>query len=132
MIRYELISRDSLPGIISLCEAEGYKSYTEDAELTWRALNAPGVTTMVAVEGDRILGLAQMQSDGHIQVHLSLVVVDAGHRRQGIGRKLVEGAFSRAGGKRVDLVTDTADDFYRSFKYQDHWHGYRIYPGHEE
>ena len=132
MIRYELISRDYLPGIISLCEVEGYESYTEDAELTWQVLTAPGVTTMVAVEGDTILGFAQMQSDGHIQAHLSLVVVATSHRRKGIGRKLVEKVFSRAGGKRVDLLTDTADDFYRSFKYQDHWHGYRIYPGYEE
>jgi len=130
MIRYELISRDYLPGIISLCEAEGYESYTEDAELTWRALTAPGVTTVVAVEGDSIPGFAQMQSDGHIQAHLSLVVVAASHRRQGTGRKLIEKALSGAGGKRVDLVTDTADDFYHSFKHQDHWHGYRIYPGH--
>ena len=132
MIRYELVSRDYLPGIISLCEVEGYESYTEDAELTWQVLTAPGVTTMVAVEGDSILGFAQMQSDGHIQAHLSLVVVATSHRRKGIGQKLVEEAFSRAGGKRVDLLTDTADDFYRSFKYQDHWHGYRIYPRHGE
>ena len=132
MIQYELISRGHLPGIISLCEAEGYESYTEDAELIWRALSAPGVTTVVAVEGDTTLGFAQIQSDGHIQAHLSMVVVAESHRRQGIGRKLIEKAFSRAGGKRVDLVTDTADDFYHSFKHQDHWHGYRIYPGHGE
>jgi len=87
---------------------------------------------MVAVEGDSILGFAQMQSDGYIQAHLSLVVVAPSHRRKEIGRKLVEEAFSRAGGKRVDLLTDTADDFYRSFKHQDHWHGYRIYPGYGE
>ena len=132
MIRYEPISRGHLPGIVSLCEAQGYISYTEDAELTWQVLTAPGVTTVVAVEGDTILGFVQMQSDGYIQAHLSLVVVAESHRRKGIGRKLVEKAFSRAGGKRVDLVTDTADDFYRSFKHQDHWHGYRIYPGYEE
>ena len=132
MIRYEIIAKEHLPGIISLCEVEGYESYTEDADLTWRVLTAPGVTTLVAVQDDNILGFVQMQSDGHTQAHLSLVLVAPNHRRKGIGRKLIEKAFSLAGGKRVDLITDTADDFYRSFKHQDHWRGYRIYPGHGE
>ena len=128
MVGYEEIQRKHLNGIISLCQAEGYPSYIEDTDLTWQVLTAPGVTTSVAVEGDNVVGFIQMQSDGQIQAHLSLILVDPDHRRQGIGRRLVEDAFASTGGKRVDLITDSTDDFYRSFEHKENWHGYRIYP----
>ena len=131
MIRYERVERHHIPGMVSLCQAEGIESYTESEELTWQALTAPGVTTFVALEDDDVLGFVQLQSDGHIQAHLSLVLVTSTRRRKGIGRNLVTEAFTHAGGKRVDLVTDSADEFYRSFKHKDHWRGYRIYPGDE-
>ena len=128
MIRYEKILREHIEGIISLCQVEGYTSYTEDEDLTWRVLSAPGITTFVAVDGDDVVGFIQMQSDGYIQAHISNIVVASNHRRQGIGRRLVEEAFTHAGGKRIDLITEGADDFFHSFWHQDRWRGYRIYP----
>ena len=118
MVGYEEIQRKHLNGIISLCQAEGYPSYIEDTDLTWQVLTAPGVTTSVAVDGDSVVGFIQMQSDGQIQAHLSLILVDPDHRRQGIGRRLVEDAFASTGGKRVDLITDSADDFFHSFQHK--------------
>jgi GNAT superfamily N-acetyltransferase len=59
-----------------------------------------------------VVGFAQLQSDGEIQAHLSLIAVDKRHRRRGVGRDLIETALRIAGGQRVDLVTDTASDFY--------------------
>ena len=97
-----------------------------DPEITWEALTAPGVCTVVSVEGDEVVGFAQMQSDGHIQAHLSLVLVAPRHRRKGIGRRLIAEAFVRSGAKRVDLVTEGADEFYRSFKHKE-LSGYRLY-----
>lgn len=128
MILYEPIARLRLAGVIDLCKAEGWASYTEDVETTWKALVAPGVITIVAVEGEDVLGVAQMLTDGHIQAHLSLILVGPAHRRKGIAKRLVEEAFARSGAKRLDLVTDSADEFYRSFKHHE-WSGYRIYPG---
>jgi len=127
MISYELIRREHLPGAVELCRVEEWPSYASDAEITWRALTAPGVTTMVATDGGQVVGFAQMQSDGQIQAHLSLIVVARTHRRQGIGRRLIREAFTRCGGKRVDLTTDGVDPFYESFPHH-RMSSYRIYP----
>jgi ribosomal protein S18 acetylase RimI-like enzyme len=127
-MKFEPIMRDHIRGIVDLCRVEGYPSFLESDDITWRALTAPGVTTIVCSEEDQVLGFAQMLSDGLIQSHLSLIVVGRTQRRRGIGRRLIEEAFARAGGKRVDLVsTEGADEFYESFGFQ-RFPGFRIYP----
>ena len=128
MTQYEPIQKCHLAGIVNLCKTEDWPSYTENPGTTWRALTAPGVCTVVAFEGKEVVGFVQMQSDGVIQAHISVILVAQNYRRRGIGRRLVEEAFRRCGGKRVDLITmNGADDSYRSFKRQC-CSGYRIYP----
>ena len=105
-------SSDDLAGIIRLCAIEKWPSFGQDAARANRALTAPGVTTVVAVDDGEVVGFAQLQSDGEIQAHLSLIAVDKRHRRRGVGRDLIETALRIAGGQSVDLVTDTASDFY--------------------
>ncbi len=126
-MQYRLVTRDDLDGIIALCAAEGWPSYTADRDMTWRALTAPGVCTVVAVDGGEVMGFAQTQSDGVIQAHLSLIAIARHRRRQGIGRQLVEEALRRGGGKRLDLLSEGGEDFYRSFHHR-RLPGFRIYP----
>jgi ribosomal protein S18 acetylase RimI-like enzyme len=116
-----------LPGILRLCAAEGWPSFTDDPARAHRALTAPGVTTMVAADGDEIAGFVQMQGDGEIQAHLSLIAVDAAFRGRGAGRALIERAFELAGGLRVDLVTDSAEGFYDQLP-RFRMSGFRLYP----
>ena len=81
------IRREHLAGVIELFREERWPAFADDPEATWRAMTAPGVTTMVAVDGERVVGVAQMLSDGQIQAHLSVIVVAEGYRRRGIGRR---------------------------------------------
>lgn len=101
------------PGVIALFAAELWPSYTRDPERTCAALRAPGVTSLVALDGDVVVAIVQVQSDGAIQAHLSTLVVARTHRRRGIGRRLLADALARAGGERMDLLS-IADDFYGS------------------
>ncbi|HEX3916423.1 MAG TPA: GNAT family N-acetyltransferase [Caulobacteraceae bacterium] len=116
-----------LPGVIRLCELEGWPSFPEDPARANRALTAPGVTTVVAIEGAALAGFAQLQSDGEIQAHLSLIAVDPGFRHRGIARDLIVEALRRAGGQRIDLITDTAEGFYAQLPHF-RLSGFRLYP----
>lgn len=116
-----------LPGILALCDAEGWPSLPSDPTRAHAVLTAPGVTTVVALDGERVIGFAYLQSDGHIQAHLSMMAVHKSYRRKGVGRELLEYATPLTGAQRVDLVTDTAEDFYSSFEHRT-FSGFRIYP----
>ena len=119
-----------LAGIIRLCEAEGWPSFPSDPARALRILTAPGVTTMVAVEDDSVIGFAELLSDGELQAYLANLAVDAGRRGAGIGRRLVQETLRAAGGERVDLLSEkAAAGFYRSFPHFEE-PGFRLYPFH--
>jgi ribosomal protein S18 acetylase RimI-like enzyme len=121
-------TRDDLPGVLDLCGAEGWPSFADDPDRAHRALTAPGVVTVVAVEGETLLGFAQLQSDGEIQAHLSVIAVDREARRRGVARALIEAALKAAGGPgRIDLVTDSAPEFYAAMP-NVRMTGFRLYP----
>jgi hypothetical protein len=52
----EPFARAHLDGLIALVAAEGWDEYTADVERTRSALVAPGVTTLVAIAGGRVVG----------------------------------------------------------------------------
>jgi ribosomal protein S18 acetylase RimI-like enzyme len=120
-----------LPGVLALCEAEGWPSLPADADRARKILTAPGVTTVVALDGDLVVGFAYLQSDGYLQAHLSQMAVHRDHRRKGIGRAMLEYAAPLTGAQRIDLVTDEASDFYASFPHHT-FKGFRIYPSRPE
>lgn len=125
----ELVAYDRahLDRVVALAAAEGWPSYPEDPERAHRSFTAPGVTVVVALAEREVVGVAVLQSDGEIQAHLSLILVAPSHRRMGLGRRLLEDGFVRAGGQRIDLVTDSAVAFYESIPHK-RLSGYRIYP----
>ena len=116
-----------LDGVIALCAAEGWPSFPEDPARALRALTAPGVTTVVAADGAHVAGFAQLLSDGEIQAHLSLIAVHPDARRQGLARQMLRFALAEAGGIRIDLITDTAPDFYAALPHR-RLDGFRIWP----
>jgi ribosomal protein S18 acetylase RimI-like enzyme len=122
---------EHLAGVLRLCVAEGWPSLPGNPERALRALTAPGVITVVAVEEHDVVGFAQMFSDGEIQAFLATLAVDGLRRGQGIGRALVTEALLLSGVERVDLLSEEESvGFYRSFP---HFAkpGFRLYPFHE-
>jgi len=117
-----------LSGVVGICRSLEWDNFRHDPDLTRRSLTAPGVTTLVAVAGDEVVGFAQIYGDGVIQAHLGLLAVDEKWRRGGIGRGLIKEAFARVGVGRMDLIaSDESLDFYRSLRHREQA-GFRIYP----
>jgi ribosomal protein S18 acetylase RimI-like enzyme len=87
--------------------AEGWEEYSDDVERTYRALTAPGVTTLVATVGGRVVGAIQVQSDGIIQAHVSMLLIDPDSRGRRLGARLLREGLRRAGGLKLDIRTRT-------------------------
>lgn len=100
-----------LDGLVALVLAEGWSEYAVDVERTSRALSAPGVTTLVAIDDGRVVGAIQVQSDGFIQAHVSMLLVDPNWRGRQLGFRLLRDGLERAGGLRLDIRTRT-DGYY--------------------
>ncbi len=96
-----------LDGVIALVAAEGWTEYSDDVRRTNRALTAPGVTTLVGIAGGGVVGVIQVQSDGLIQAHVSMLLIDRNWRGVGLGSRLLREGLQRAGGLRLDIRTRT-------------------------
>jgi ribosomal protein S18 acetylase RimI-like enzyme len=103
----ERFAQAHLDGLIALVAVEGWTEYTDDAERTYRALTAPGVTTLVAIVGGNVVGAVQVQSDGLIQAHVSMLLIDRNWRGVGLGSRLLRQGLERAGGLQLDIRTRT-------------------------
>ena len=118
-----------LPGVLRLCEAEGWPSLPSDPFRAARTLTAPGAVTVVAVRDGDVVGFAFALVDaGGIDAYLSTMAVDSEHRRQGIANALVTAIFATSGASRLDLLAEPGSEvFYESWPHRD-FRGFRIYP----
>jgi len=127
-VRYEPFHREHLGAILGLCQAQGWLSLPSDPARAQQALTAPGVTTVVAVVADEVIGFATVLSDGVLDAYLSALLVAEPHRGEGIGAGLLQTAYRRSGATRVDLLAaDGTDDFYARFPHR-RFSGYRLHP----
>jgi ribosomal protein S18 acetylase RimI-like enzyme len=100
-------ARVHLDGLIRLVAAEGWAEYADDPERTKRALCAQGVSSLVALAEEEVLGVIQVQSDGAIQAHVSMFLIAPEWRGHGIGSRLLREGLERAGGLYLDIRTRT-------------------------
>jgi GNAT superfamily N-acetyltransferase len=130
MVRIATFDVPHLAGVLALCEREGWSTYPADPDRARIALLAPGAVTVVAVEGnelggEEVLGFAHAFGDG-LRAYLSELLTARHRRGEGIGRALVSAVFERTGAARLDLVTDTAEDFYAALPHR-RFTGFRLY-----
>jgi ribosomal protein S18 acetylase RimI-like enzyme len=93
--------------------AEGWTEYSADDERTYRALTAPGATTLVALADGDVVGAIQVQSDGLIQAHVSMLLIAPTARGMGLGSTLLRDGLERAGGLQLDIRTRTEGNYER-------------------
>ncbi len=122
-----------LDAVLALCKAEGWVSFAGNPERAGRAMAAPGVTALVAVDdagsGEaRVLGFAQAVGDGCFGGYLAMLLVDEDARGEGVGKALVERTLVESGVLRLDLLSsDRAMSLYERFPHI-RIPGFRLYP----
>ena len=88
---------------------------------------APGAHGLVAIHQHDVVGAAHLLTDSH-HAYLTFLVVTADRRRQGIAKRLIDGAFRASGAERMDLLaTGEAVGFYENLEHR-RLDGFRLYP----
>ncbi|WP_104054574.1 MULTISPECIES: GNAT family N-acetyltransferase [unclassified Arthrobacter] len=123
MPRLEYAAGPDLPlnDVVRLYDSVGWSAYTKDPGNLAAAL--AGSTLLAAArDGDDLVGLARIISDGHSICYLQDVLVDPRHQRTGLGRRLVEFVLAPyAHVRQKVLLTDTEPGqkaFYESLGYR--------------
>ena len=70
-----------------------------------------------ARDGDRVVGMARMLSDGVCNAYVVDVWTKSEYRRQGIASTLMRMLADAVPGQHIGLQTDDAQDFYRALGY---------------
>jgi len=72
----------------------------------------------IARDGDRVVGMARLLSDGVCNAYLIDVWTASSHRRQGIASSMVRLLGERVPGQHIGLQTDDARQFYESLGFR--------------
>jgi len=76
-----------LADVAPLYSAEGVQTFLAYAQAdAWRLRDSQGHKTWIAIEGDRIIGVAHVRKANH----LAMLFVLPAHQRAGVGRALVD------------------------------------------
>jgi ribosomal protein S18 acetylase RimI-like enzyme len=125
MAEIEAFDQGHVDGIVRLCTAEGWPSWTPTTVA--EAFTAPGVIAVTALNEGEVVGAAHLLTDGHVVAYLALLIVQRDSRGRGIGRALVTDLFERSGLARIDLLSESdSTSFYESLPHKVKL-GYRIY-----
>lgn len=71
-----------------------------------------------ARDGDRVVGMARLLSDGVCNAYLLDVWTASTHRRRGIASRMLRDLLERVPGQHVGLQTDDAQALYRSLGFR--------------
>jgi ribosomal protein S18 acetylase RimI-like enzyme len=73
---------------------------------------------MFARDGDRVVGMARLLSDGVCNAYLVDVWTASAYRRQGVGSAMIARLLEQVPGQHVGLQTDDAQAFYASLGFE--------------
>jgi ribosomal protein S18 acetylase RimI-like enzyme len=100
------------PLVQRLYEKEGWMTFikrSEDSLKVWKSSQI----TLVAIDGDMIVGLLRGLTDGEITTYIAEIIIDVDYRGKGIGKALLNECHNLYPNTRLDLLsTEGADEFY--------------------
>ena len=112
------ISQEMLEGIEALYRQAGWRAYLNDPAKLRRAMDG-SLYLACAFHEKQLIGMVRVVGDGEHVVLIQDLLVEEGHRREGVGRALLAHVIGRYQDVRTKLVlTDVEDpvanEFYRS------------------
>ncbi len=123
----EYSEEQHLDEVLAIARDQGWITFSGNPERAARAMSAPGVTALVAIEEGRVRGFAQAVGDGAITGYLCMLLVAEEARGRGIGQALVERAQVDTGVLRLDLLSsEKATSLYERFSHN-RFPGFRLY-----
>jgi ribosomal protein S18 acetylase RimI-like enzyme len=72
----------------------------------------------LARDGERVVGMARLLSDGVCNAYLVDVWTASSHRRQGIASQMIQALLDEVPGQHVGLQTDDAQELYRALGFE--------------
>lgn len=72
----------------------------------------------LARDGERVVGMARLLSDGVCNAYLVDVWTASSHRRQGIASQMIQALLDEVPGQHVGLQTDDAQELFRSLGFE--------------
>lgn len=101
------------PLVQRLYKQEGWMTFIKRGDDGLKALKNSSIS-LVAVDGDLIVGLIRALTDGEITTYIAEIVVDNGYRGKGLGRALLDICHILYPNTRLDLLSaEHADEFYK-------------------
>jgi ribosomal protein S18 acetylase RimI-like enzyme len=131
---------ERLDEVLRIAKAEGWVTFSGNPRRAARAMSAPGVTALVAVEREtgtaggspadgRVIGFSQAVGDGAITGYLCMLLVAEEARGRGVGKALVDRTLVESGVLRLDLLSsERAIHLYERFNHS-RYPGFRLYAG---
>ncbi|MGT2846808.1 GNAT family N-acetyltransferase [Streptococcus massiliensis] len=100
-----------LDGLFALYQAEQWTNFTK--EKVAAMLEASASIWLVLEEAGEIIGFARYITDGVETTFIGEIIVAKSHRRQGLGRRLIEEIEARQPATRIELASEE-DGFYKA------------------
>ncbi|WP_341349684.1 GNAT family N-acetyltransferase [Clostridium hydrogeniformans] len=99
-------------------EQEGWMTFINrehEALQAWKN----STITLVALDGNNVVGLVRALSDKKITTYIAEIIVDINYRGKGIGKALLEVCHDLYPSTRFDLLSsEDSDEFYKNNKFR--------------
>ena len=104
------IATDRLPeidSVLSLYKALEWSAAKKPEQLFLALQHSHSLVT--AWDSDKLIGLGNAISDGHLVVYFPHLLVHPAYQGQGIGKKIIQGLFKRYEGFHMQMLTADAE-----------------------
>ncbi|MBT4101656.1 MAG: GNAT family N-acetyltransferase [Gemmatimonadetes bacterium] len=120
-------AREDFPILQSMTAAEGWTTPSERPDQTLSGWLDSWPVLVAEDRSKEVIGFLRAMTDGEISTYVGELIVARNHRGAGVGKLLIAVCGLMYPRTRIDLLTDSADGFYRSLGCRE-FRGYRVHP----